>query len=198
VRCARRFSSGWFILAALEATVPTAPSSVLLSTSLLPDHLGGEVLATAIVLLFVALFTVLTVARWRVHRRLILPGLKEVQGWERLANAQPFHTDSDATHAGANDVEVRIVAHVPGKEWAELALDAEASDAPHGTVREAVRTYRSSDRGSTVIDHVHAPTIVPFSVLRADTSARIRRSQFRMLGSVSAGAAVAVIIISSM
>ncbi len=181
--------------------MPAAPSTVLLSAPLLPDRLGGEELAIAIVLIFVVLFMVLTLARWRVHRRLSLPGLKEVQAWERLANAQAFRTDSDATPAVANDIEVRIVAHVPGTEWADLALregTAGASGAPHGTVLQAVRTAPGLVQGSTATDRIPSPTIVPFHDLRAARSARIRRSQFWMLGSVTAGAAIAAIIITSM
>lgn len=193
-----RFASARLILAALEATVPAPTSSVLLSVQLLPDRLDGEMLAFSIMVFFLVLFMMLTAARWRVHRRLGLPGLKEVQAWERLANARAIAPESDAIATIRTDNEVRIVARVPGTEWAEIAAAAQNVVQQHGTVLQAVRTTPTTHRGSTVTDRIVAATIVPFADLRAARRTRIRRTQFWTLGAVTTGAAVAAIIISSM
>jgi len=193
-----RFASGRLILAALEATVPAPTSSVLLSVQLLPDRLDGEMLAFSIVVFFLLLFMMLTAARWRVHRRLGLPGLKEVQAWERLANARAIAPTSDGIATIRTDNEVRIVARVPGTEWAEIAAAAQNVVQQHGEVLQAVRTTPTTHRGSTVTDRIVAATIVPFADLRAARRTRIRRTQFWTLGAVTTGAAVAAIIISSM
>jgi hypothetical protein len=184
------------IPAAPEATVPAAASSVRLSVQQLPDRLDGEVLAFVIVLFFLVLFMMLTAARWRVHRRLSLPGLREVQAWDRLVNARAITPASDVIATRRADSEVRIVARVPGTEWAEIA--AAAAIQQGSAVLQAVRTTPTTVVSSTVADRLVAATIVPFADLRAIRCTRLRRSQFRLLGAVTLSAAVAASIISSM
>jgi hypothetical protein len=187
--------------AALEATMLTDVPSVVLSAQFLPDRLDGGVLPISVVLLFFGLFMTLSAARWRVRRRLSLPGLKEVQAWERLANAQAFRTHSDTTPVRPNDTEVRVVGHTPGSEWTDLALAARAAaaagDALPGAGLHAVMRVQTVTDGSTATDRISSPTIVPFSSLRADRSAQLRRGQLWMLSVGAAGAAAAAMVISS-
>jgi len=176
--------------AALEANMSSALSDLLRTDPLLPDRFGGATLVVSIALLFVLIIMLLSLVRWRVDRRLLLPGLVEIHAWERLTRAHAVLPAIELDGARDPDGDVRVVPRPYGPVTFEPARADVAAPLTASTVRPTAAAPNEAPT-STAVGQLLQTTVIPFVDLRADLHGRIQRSQRRAL----IGAVVVVVAV---
>ena len=167
----------------MPATISTMEAAPL------PTRFDGESLLIGTVLLFAVVITALIIARWRATQRLVLPGLKEVHAWERLASAQAVdrdRADDDATGtatatatvtATVTDSDVRILRSASPQMSSFAAAAASSTPSSTWTSTSMTAAFAEPRR-------ITAPTVVPFTELRSDLRERTHRTHLRLTGLV--------------
>jgi len=166
--------------AALEANMSSALSDLLRTDPLLPDRFGGETLVVSIALLFVLIIMLLSLVRWRVDRRLLLPGLVEIHAWERLTRAHAVLPATELGAASDADGDVRVVPRTDETATAGPAMVHDTAPLTASTVRPTAAAPNEAPT-STAVGQLLQTTVIPFVDLRADIHGRIVRSQRRAL-----------------
>ncbi len=167
----------------MPATISTMEAAPL------PTRFDGESLLIGTVLLFAVVITALIIARWRATQRLVLPGLKEVHAWERLASAQAVDRDraddagtaTGTATATVTDSDVRILRSA-SPQMSSFAVAAASSTST--STPGSIWTSTSMTAALAETRRITAPTVVPFTELRSDLRERTRRTHLRLTGLV--------------
>jgi hypothetical protein len=180
--------------AALEATMTNSylsmPATIsTMEAAPLPTRFDGESLLIGTVLLFAVVITALIIARWRATQRLVLPGLKEVHAWERLASAQAVDRDraddagtaTGTATATVTDSDVRILRSASPQMSSFAAAAASSTSTP---TPGSIWTSTSMTAAFAEPRRITAPTVVPFTELRSDLRERTHRTHLRLTGLV--------------